>query len=480
MHTFSPKQSKAAGSSWLSLVATTAVVGSILGASTSWAAETATATGAPNPGRQPASAHPASAGLEKPNWLSDLSLAVKEGYDDNVYLSGASPQFLPAAYTLPPGSVAAIKDRTSWVTTVSPKIGINLAPVLGSDCVQAIALGYSPDFAIYHNQPTEDYLAHRFPSVIKVKADSVSLKLDNGFAYIDGSSVAPTYPGALLSAFGTGAPRERRQQIQDRGSVVLQYDLDRWFVRPTASLLYYDLMTRLVNVTGYQNYPDRFDVNGGADLGFKVLPQLAGTVGYRTGHQYQQQFDFSPYSSPSDYQRIVLGVEGKPWPWLELKLQGGPDFRSYPSDTATHITPVGNKHPTTYFGEGLVTATVTTNDCITFKYKQFQWVSSIGKVPYFDSCFDLSYHRKLTQRLGFDAGARVLGADYTSGDLATCKRNDLQYTVCLGIGYQIAPHIVVNTSYSLDLGRNAQEAVVNPETREYERDLVSAGLTVKF
>ncbi len=85
---------------------------------------------------------------------------------------------------------------------------------------------------------------------------------ENVFTYIDGSATGPTYPGGQYSAFGIGAPRERRAQFQDRGAISLRCDFGPFFIRPTASLLYYDLQTALVNTPGYLNFPDRYDVNG--------------------------------------------------------------------------------------------------------------------------------------------------------------------------------------------------------------------------
>ena len=98
-----------------------------------------------------------------------------------------------------------------------------------------------------------------------------------------------------MNAYSTVAPRERREQIQDRTMVEFQYDWNRWFIRPTASLLDYDMMTEQFNVTGYQNYESRYDVNGGPDLGYKINASLAMTLGYRYGHQYQ---DCLLYTSP--------------------------------------------------------------------------------------------------------------------------------------------------------------------------------------
>ena len=102
---------------------------------------------------------------------------------------------------------------------------------------------------------------------------------------------------------------------------------------------------------GYQNYVDRSDVNGGLDLGYKVVTNVAVTLGYRYGSQFQQQFPTtittdSHYSS-STYQRVLLGVEGKLCSWLDVKLAGGPDFRDYNPNT-----PVTDLHPTKYYRGG--------------------------------------------------------------------------------------------------------------------------------
>jgi len=422
-----------------------------------------------------------SAAWQKPVWLTDLSVGVKEGYDDNVFLSGVDPKFYSSGYTVPAGSVAALQNRWSWVTTVSPKVGVNFAPLLGNQkALQTLSLAYAPDFVIYHDQSSESYDAHRFVAAIKGKTDALSFGLDDTFAYVDGSQMGPTYPRGFVTAYNVAAPRERRDQIQDRATVVFQYDWNQWFIRPTAALLDYDLMTEQLNLTGYQNYEDRYDVNGGPDFGYKINPRLAVTLGYRYGHQYQQQFSFSPYSSSSDYQRALLGIEGKPWKWLEVKIQGGPDFRNYDPDTATHITPVNDRHMTTYYGEASLTATITPKDALTFKYKQWQWVSSVGKVPYFDCTYDLSYHRKLTDKLGLDLGGRLLTADYNSGNLAACRRNDWQYTVSSALGYAFNAHASVNLAYALDLGRNAQDGIANPDTRDYDHQLVSLAALFKF
>ena len=102
-------------------------------------------------GAESPAAASAAAEWQKPAWLTDLSLGVKESYDDNLLLvsgNGLSPQ-------------------SSWVTTVSSKIGFNFAPLLGNQkTLQTLSLVYAPDFNIYENAPSQNYDAHKIGGMI--------------------------------------------------------------------------------------------------------------------------------------------------------------------------------------------------------------------------------------------------------------------------------------------------------------------------
>lgn len=419
---------------------------------------------------------------QKPVWLTDLSLAAREGYDDNILL--VSGHGLPR--------------EDSWITGFSPRIGFNFAPLLGADSsFQALTLVYAPDINIYHEAPQESYDAQRFNDFVKMAEDNFSLSLTNSFLYNNGSRTAPTYAlnqtsntnDRFRNFFAFAAPRERRDQIQDRGTVVLQYDSDKMFIRPTASLLYYNLNTILHNAgaapyIGYQNWPDRYDVNGGADLGYRVTPTLAVTAGYRDGYQSQAQFpkSISPgdrHYSSNYYQRALFGLEGNLWSWLSIKVAGGPDFRDYNS-----MAPVSHHHSTFPFAEGAVTATLTANQTLTFYTKEWQWVSSAGLVPYYDSTYWLTYHWKATKKLGFDLGGKILEADFTSGDdytgIAPSKRDDIEYCVAAGVSYAFTPNLSASVTYNFNLGRNLFKAAPEASYRNFEDDLVSLGLQYKF
>ena len=66
-----------------------------------------------NPSSLPVSG-PSASVLNKPAWMTELSLELKESYDDN--LLGVSGDGMPKSY--------------SWITTITPRIGLDLAPLI--------------------------------------------------------------------------------------------------------------------------------------------------------------------------------------------------------------------------------------------------------------------------------------------------------------------------------------------------------------
>jgi opacity protein-like surface antigen len=404
----------------------------------------------------------AAKGWQKPNWLTELSIGITESYDNNVY--GVKGD--------------AKGENYSWVTMVSPKVGFNFAPLVDSSKnLQSLTLSYAPDISAYHQAASENNVAHRLGNTIKGKKDAFSYNLDNAFVYVDGDDRAPFYlsPDNVRSAYGTSLPRERREQIQDRAKASFQYDWDQCFVRLAASLLYYDLMTDQSTASGYQNYCDRNDENGGVDVGFKLNQQFAVTLGYRYGHQYQGKTIGAPEQSCSDYQRVLLGVEGKPLSWLTVAAVGGGDFRQYEDRT-----PIDDKSSVFGYGEASLTAEASANDTFAFKYKGYQWVSSTGRIPLFENSFDLSYKHKFGKQLILDLGGKLSTSDYNSGNLPSSNRNDWLYAISAGLTYNINKNLSANLGYLVHLGRNQQDDLTNGKYREYDRQVVSLGMGYKF
>ena len=389
---------------------------------------------------------------EKPAWLSELSLGVHEGYDSNIFVSTISPK------------------RASWFTTVSPKACFDLMPVFGKpDFLQTFSVGYVPDFVFYHDNSDESFCAHRLVTSLKTASAPVSVSLDNTFSYVNGSDLGPTYPDGL-SAFSVVVPKERREQLQDRAKLAVRCDAGSFFARPVGSLLFFDMKSRFLDLPGQINYEDRYDLNGGIDFGYCVAPDLAVTLGYRYGHQYQQAFPWIPESSSNDYQRVLGGIEGKPFSWLKLEAQAGPDFRHY---SAT--TPLEDKNPVKVYADMTATVQLDPANAFIFKYRRFQWLSCIGKVPYLDNLYDLSFRHDFSKQLQVELGVRGAEADYNP-----IARDDWDLTVCGTVRYAITPQIGVDVSYAYDRGLNAEEGIVNPNSREFVRHSVSFGVQTKY
>ncbi|MEI8234087.1 MAG: outer membrane beta-barrel protein [Verrucomicrobiota bacterium] len=417
---------------------------------------------------------------EKPAWMTDLSLGVKESYDSNIYLSGAGPEYFPK--TIPEGDIAT-KNKSSWVTTISPKIGADFAKLLGSDSiVKLFTVGYVPDFVVFHAASSETYASHRVTTVFKAQADNVTVAIDNAFTYINGSDDGLIYPGGS-SCFVQSSVRERREQWQDRLKTSVKIDLGPVFVRPTVSLLYYDLATNFKNISGYSNYVDRYDVNGGADVGYNVTKDVALTLGYRYGTQYQQTlpFDLSQISASNDYQRVLFGVEGSPLQWLKIEAAVGPQFTTYtgnrPCNGGVAADGLIDQNTADVYAEASVSMALTPADTLVFRYKRWNWVSSTGKNAYLDVLYDASYRHQITKALQWELGLRAAQADYNPSSI----RNDWDYTVSTGFRYAFTKNLSMDVAYSYDKGRNAEDnVIVIGPTREFERSIVSTGLTWKF
>ncbi len=426
--------------------------------------------------------------FSKPEWMPTLGLGFNESYDDNIY--GVSGE--------------GLQPKGPWISTISPRIGLDFAPLLGDrSALQSLAVSYSPDIVRFHDAPSENYDAHRFDTKAKGSIDDFSFALDNSFLYNDGSKIAPTYALNQLSGaaanqfdkyrnnFSYAPARERRNQVQDRANATLMYNFGRFYVKPTASFLDYNLDTVWENTSkapylGYLNFVDRSDVNGGTDLGYRVVTNLALTLGYRYGSQFQQQFPTSISSdfhfASSTYQRALAGIDGRLWHWLEIKLAAGPDFRSYNPDA-----PVPNFHPTKYYGEASVLATISRSQYVTFSYKQWNWVSSTGYVPLFESDYFLNYHWSALPKLGFDLTAKLQENDYTGGDdlagNAPSLRSDRLYTISPGATYSITPQLSATLSYTFNAGNNELSTVPaadHPGYRNFIDNVVSLGVVYKF
>jgi hypothetical protein len=430
----------------------------------------------------------ASSGWTKPAWLSDLAVSAKETYDDNVL--GVSGIGLP--------------EKSSWINSFSLKLGLNFVPLLGDGgAVKTFTLVYQPERFSFDNFSAEDYTAHRLGTVLKGKSGNFTFSLDNAFLYVDGNKVAPTYARNQLTGaagnqndkfrnnYAHSLARERRNQTQDRYTIQAQYTSGNFFLRPISQLTMFNLNTDLHNTgaapyKGYQDYVDRYDVNGGLDFGYKLTSDLSFTLGYRDGYQYQQRFapaiNADQHTASGGYQRVLVGLEGKLGKDVTVKFAAGPDFRDYNSRAA-----INNRSTTRYYAEGSVTVAVAPDQTLAFNYKKWVFVASTGLVPYVDTTVGLTYHRTVNKQWGFDAGLKLLEADYTMGNEVTGSapslRDDLDYGASLGLTYAVTPHIIVAATYNYDTGKNGMKnlpANLFADYRQFAHNVTAVSVQYKF
>lgn len=398
--------------------------------------------------------------------FSELSVAAKESYDNNVYATSFNQTgFKPVA------------DVYSYVTTVSVKATAELSSVLGLPSegpLTSFGLAYSGDYSYYHNASSENNERHNLTVSLKAKEGAWSSNLENMVTFVDGSS--STVQFKTNSSFATALVRERRKQIQDRLKYSTKYDAEQWFFRPTGQVLYYDLMTdkhqATGNYVGWQNYVDRYDMNIGADFGYKLRKDLALVAGYRFGSQSQDSYSWDARHNDSTYHRVLFGIEGKLAPWIKVEFLAGPDYRKYKD--AKNLGLTGDRHTFAYT-EGNLTAELSATDSITVTNKVWHWVASTGLTAYRDSLYGISFKHKFNSKLSSVFGAKLQTSLYD----APAVRKDWLYTFSAGARYDLDKNTSFNFEYQIGRDRNRLDEYLAPG-RDYNQDIVSAGFKYTF
>jgi hypothetical protein len=408
--------------------------------------------------------------FQKPAWLKEFSIGLTQGYDSNTYLIddyASADGFVPG-------------NHGSAFTAFNPRVAISLVPFLDlakdDKSVSALDFYYDTTVTEYWDASSESNTRHKFGANLAGKINSFSYGITNEFIYVDGRNIGDRYANAgLTNAYAFGLTRERKEQFQDRLNVNVRQEFGSFFVRPVASLLYYDLLTDF-EPGGYANYPDRYDLNGGLDLGYNINKDVAAFIGYRYGHQFQgvnTNTTSFQRAYTNDYNRLLVGVEGKPWKWLKVNLAGGVDFHDYDNAKVNGAGTNYDTSKTTYYFTGGFTVDITSKDSLTFAANHFQWVSSTGVTSYFDRVTSLTYKRQITNQLTGSVGVRAWESDYDDPGF----RDDIIYGVVAGFGYKFDDHWSASLDYVYSRGDNQWDAATD---REYDNHTISVGIKWKL
>jgi|YelNatPaOPRAMG01_1025707.scaffolds.fasta_scaffold03292_9 hypothetical protein len=419
---------------------------------------------------------PATAEAANTNLVPKAELSIKETYDSNVYLQDTAPTNT--------ASRAFPAKKDSWVTTLTPRVGLDYKP----DPVFNLSAFYAPDIVFYHDADSEDHYAHRVGLTLGGKTDDLAWDQVNSFTYIDGSHLGALFARPQdVPAVGGIPLRERRDSLMYRGTARLTWTIGKVFLRPvgfgylhdfrTTQLLRNQVQARFGNAPYvYVNEYDRRDLNGGLDLGYKVAEKTWLVAGYRYGRQDQFRgpsvFDpdrmaDSPYDSV--YHRLLVGVEGAPVSWLKLAVLAGPDIRDW-----QHTTPAGfNRSEILYWVDATATVLPTKADTIVLLNRRYEQPAFTSQSVYEDITYSISWKHKFDDHWTTTAGFQIYIGDWQ----APVSREDRIYTPSASVTYAYK-HLAVELAYSYDWVQNKAGAVPGTQTafaegREFTRHMVS-------
>lgn len=379
----------------------------------------------------------------------EVSLASTVGYDDNLYLVNNG----------------GLKDRGSMLYAVSAKIAAKTD--------HGVSVSYAPTITRFSDESKEDHVKHVLSSAWTKKVDNLSLNTVTDLTFVDGDGSGVDY-GPYGSAFSTVAPRERRDQWQNKSDLALRYDAAAGFVRGVGKLQYWDMRTAAV---GAANYVDRYDIQGGVDFGRsfrKDGPEYY--LGYRSGYQFQDN-DYNPATrknASNHYARYLVGVEGKLRPGLKLNAQAGWAVHNYAESELIY--------PGTQCEEGLYTDIAVTwsanlSDEFQFKTTRCRTFSTVSSSSVLASLYQLAWQHSYSKKWRSVLTGRVAEAEYSPA-----ARDDLDYSVVLVVTYDFNPRVSGAFTASKDLGLNNHNAIsgVTEKNREFERTFASFTLSWKI
>jgi hypothetical protein len=411
---------------------------------------------------------PAVAAEAKPLFKAELTL--RETYDSNVYIQDAEPLPANVAAARAAGLEPVEAKKESLVTTILPRFSLEYAPAPAL----SLTAVYSPELNYYHAADSEDYVAHRGQLNLGGKFGDVTWGLNNTAVYIDGSDEGPTFarPGDV-PAIGGIPLRDRREAFVFRNAFNVKLPLGKFFVRPVAATYVHEFMTvQRPNPSAayvYENYIDRRDVNGGVDLGWQVVDKTALVLGYRYGAS--DQFTLLDVDSPYDstYHRVLIGIEGTPWPWLKLAVLAGPDIRSFDSQ-AQATYPSFQDDELLWWVDAAVTILPTAADTITLLNRRYEQPAFSSFSVYEDVTYSLTWKHKFGSHWSVGAGFQLYLGDWQ----APVNREDWIWTPSASVGYT-SGKFNVEFAYSYDW---VDSQVSNTEGREFTRHLV--GLSARY
>ncbi len=370
-----------------------------------------------------------------------VSAGAESGYDSNVYRV----------------DVGDLGKRGSWTLGLQPSV--EWRPV------ERLSLAYAGEAAFFLDESGEDHARH---TVTLRYAESGRFLFQSATTRVQGPRDAVAFVDGR-NAWSTTLVRERRDQWQNRTRVQGTVRHGEWFARPSASLVYFDLDSRVrPGVPGYDNWINRYDLQGGVDLG-RDLEAGEVYIGWRRGRQHQGDQGARPTTRSNNYHRVFLGFSGKPTDALTLDAEVGPSFHRY-GDPAS----VGPSSIDAWFVNARARLRVSAHDTLSANASMSKAVASTGRLSSEVRSFGMEYARELGDgsQMRIHAGARGLVYD---GSLV----KDWIYSAGIGWGRDLAENLRLHLDLAHEEGRDRRDGDA-VAAREFARTVVSARLQYRF
>ena len=408
------------------------------------------------------------------NTTFKAGLTLKETYDDNVYILDTAPD---PTITPPTGFTISKANQESFVTSVTPSLALDYRPCSAF----AAKLSYAPDVVWYHSASSEDHVTHRGAINFGGRINDVTYESPNSITWIDGSdSTYITIRPGDCRCIGGIPLRDRRDAVIFKDGLKVTIPAGKWFFRPVFSAYIHDFQTKQFPNTNsslfiYDNFVDRWEVNGGMDIGYEAFANTKLVVGYRYGHQQQGEYLGTPSPFCNDYQRFLLGIEGMPASWLKLAALAGPDVRDWCGKTV----PGFDRDELLCYIDASATILPTKNDTIALRVTRYEQPAFTSPSVYEDIKYDLTWRHKFTDQFTAGAGFTAYLGDWQG----PVDREDWIYTPSVMGSYAFNSHVTAEVSWSYD---DAVSDVPNSPSapyskgREFTRNLVSLAIKYTF
>jgi hypothetical protein len=405
----------------------------------------------------------------KKDWRIEESLSTKFFYDTNIYNTDVGP----------------FGNQKAFGVVVTPSF-----KALGKLYDIGLSFGYTPAFTAYSAYNEQNYVNQLFTAEEKFKAFDFNWELNQSLGWVSGLHSLPFYTTDAGVAYTPGLTgpnvQPRANQLNWSESFKVEKKWDKYLLEFVGNGTYTDFRTYHDNgaTTGYINLTDRYDVNAGSNIGYKLYQDVYAVLGYRVGHQWQGiNSSSSNEQYTNDYQRVVAGLRGDLFDKkLTFDFLCGPDFRHFSGNVYSNASvPAFTRYQTFLWYNGSATLNPTKTDAFSVILNRRIQMASSGAGVYEASTGTAKYVRKLPGYLSVEGGLSFENRHYLQGT-ATLIQNYTLYSPFVGLNYQPKG----NLSYRLGYAYNSVQAdnpkpagsVVAPQ--EFSQSIISFEANYKF